>query len=148
MRHRIITLLFFGLALCIPTTAPRASAQGAMEGALSKIEWKEVDESIQRGLKWLVSTQEKDGALPSDSNGQPGVTSLGALAILSQGHLPSEGEYGKQLSAAIDYVLSCQKPNGLLAVKGPSGPIVPANVSHRTGQTAVYNHAILSLIHI
>ena len=78
--------------------------------------------------------------------GQPGVTSLCILAFLAQGEMPGEGIYGDQLTHAIDYVLECQKPNGLLAFVGPSGdidPLGPFVWQHCTGS---YNHAITSLM--
>ena len=96
-------------------------------------------------LDWIASTQQRDGSFPSIPYGQPAVTSFGVLAMLAQGELP-EGERGQQLTRAIDYTINTQKPSGLLAVIGPGGVKISRNVGHRVGQTAVYNHAISSLM--
>ena len=72
---------------------------------LDEQQWKEVDESINRALKWLATQQEEDGSFPSIQNGQPGVTGLCMMAFLSQGHIPGEGEYGDQLKRALDLSL-------------------------------------------
>jgi hypothetical protein len=109
-------------------------------------EWRQLDRATDRALAWLARQQRRDGSFPSTDIGQPGVTSLGVMAFLSQGHLPGQGAYGEQLKRAIDYVLDCQKPNGLLARAGPSAVPLPHNVEHRIGQTSVYNHAIGGLM--
>ena len=80
---------------------------------LDEQQWKEVDVVVDRALKWLAAKQGKDGSFPSIENGQPGVTSLCLLAFMSQGHIPGEGEYGDQLQRAMDYIVSCQKRNGI-----------------------------------
>jgi hypothetical protein len=74
------------------------------------------------------------------------VTALCVMAFISHGHLPGEGVYGKQLELATDYVLTCQKENGLVTVIGPDGPTITRQVSHEMGVPAAYNHAIASLM--
>ncbi len=113
---------------------------------LSEQEWERVDRSIDRASRWIASTQQRDGSFPTVPQGQPAVTSFGVLALLAQGHLPDRGEYGKPMSAAIRYVLSTQKTNGLVANVGPSGKIVPSQIEHSIGRPAAYNHAISSLM--
>ncbi len=145
---------FKGLLLCCMVCMQLTEAVGqslAGEAAsadnLSEEEWKQVDLSIAKANRWIVSMQRRDGSFPTQSNGQPGVTSLGALALLAQGIMPEKGEHGKNLSQAIEYVISCQKRSGLIAlVGGPNTSDVPHAVDHLTGQTAVYNHAISALM--
>ncbi len=109
-------------------------------------QWDRVEKSVDRALKWLVRSQEPEGSFPSLAQGQPGVTSLCTLALLAHGHMPGEGPYGKSIDRAIDYVSSCQQKNGLLAVVAPRGIRINANVNHLVGVSAVYNHAISSLL--
>ena len=107
---------------------------------------KKVDQSVERALRWLASQQRPDGSFPTQKRGQPGVTGLCMLAFLSQGHLPGEGEYGNQLKRSMDYIISCQKRNGVLAAVAPNGEKLSRAVEHSTGYTLVYNHAIAGLV--
>ena len=70
--------------------------------------------------------------------GQPAITCFSVMAFLSAGHLPGEGPYGKQIDRAIEYVLSCQKRDGLFSclVPGPTWDI------WHTSHAAIYNHGI------
>jgi hypothetical protein len=125
------------------------AASGSAESpssVLSPGEWRRVDGAVDRGLSWLAANQQSDGSFPSLDIGQPGVTGLCVLAFMSHGHVPGEGRYGAALSRAIDYIVSAQKPNGLIAVVGPVGRQLSRNVDHEIGVTAVYNHAISSLV--
>jgi hypothetical protein len=60
------------------------------------------------------------------------------MAYLSKGHLPGEGPYGKRIDKGIDFVLRCQRSDGLLARVGTS--------TGTGGKTANYNHAIAGLM--
>jgi hypothetical protein len=64
---------------------------------------------------------------------------------MAHGHNPGEGPYGDHLKRATNFILRCQKPSGLVSLRGPSGPRISRNVSHNVGVTAPYNHAISSL---
>lgn len=109
-------------------------------------EWKEVDQSVEKALAWLLKQQEADGSFPTLEHGQPGVTSLCLMAFLSQGHLPGEGKYGEQLQRALDYVVSCQKRSGIIASAAPNREKISRRVDHETGYTLVYNHAMAGLV--
>ena len=113
---------------------------------LDEQQWKEVDESINRALKWLATQQEEDGSFPSIQNGQPGVTGLCMMAFLSQGHIPGEGEYGDQLKRALDFMISCQNRNGMLAAAVPDRENLSRAIAHQPGYSSVYNHAIAGLV--
>ena len=95
-----------------------------------------------RGLR----EQQSDGSFPTLDSGQPGVTALCVMAFIAHGHLPGEGVYGKRLERATDFVLSCQKENGLVTLIGPEGPVITRQISHDLGVSAAYNHAIGSLM--
>ena len=113
---------------------------------LTSLEWKEVDQSIEKAISWLKGQQKSDGSFPSLKHGQPGVTSLCMLAFLSQGNLPGEGKYGEQLQLALEYILSCQKRSGIVALAAPNQKNISRRIDHETGYTLVYNHALGSLV--
>ena len=115
------------------------------DNVLSPDEWQRVDAAAQRALTWLAGQQESDGAFPSLDVGQPGVTSLCVLAFMSHGQMPGQGEYGERLERAADFIVSCQKENGLVTLVGPDGPEISRSVVHDIGATAAYNHGISSL---
>jgi hypothetical protein len=133
-------------AVQIPSM-PRAGQikDDTSDDILSPEEWRKVDAAVERALAWLATQQQTDGSFPTLDSGQPGVTSLCVLAFMAHGHNPGEHEYGQQLERAIDYILSCQKPNGLVALLGPDGPKLSRDIDDTIGVTAAYNHAISSL---
>lgn len=122
---------------------PRANAP---RNVLSPAEWQRVDAAVDRALAWLAREQQSDGSFPTLDSGQPGVTALCAMAYIAHGHLPGEGGYGKRIELAADFVLSCQKENGLIAIVAPDGLEIDRQVNHDMGVSAVYNHGISSLM--
>jgi hypothetical protein len=68
------------------------------------------------------------------------------MAFLAHGHVPGEGAYGAHIDGAANFVISCQKANGLVSLLGPSGSRLSRNVSDSVGDAACYNHAISSLM--
>jgi len=94
-----------------------------------------VDESIERALAWLAAEQRPDGSWVkgNDQNNLSGITSLCVMAYLAKGHTPGNGPYGQTINKGIDFVLTCQRPNGLLA-KGTEG------------NGAMYCHGIATLM--
>jgi len=123
-----------------------AAADDAPREVLSPAEWRQVDASVDRALAWLASEQQSDGSFPTLEAGQPAVTSLCVMAFIAHGHMPGAGTYGPNLERATDYVLECQKENGLVAIVATDGPEITRQVSHDMGVTAAYNHAIASLM--
>ena len=139
----LTTLMFsVGAAECVA----QDSAEGHTTAVLTDDQWQQIDAAVERGLAWLASQQQRDGSFPTLPNGQPGVTSLCVMAFMAHGHLPGEGPYGRPLERAVDFVVSCQKRNGMLAFVLPDRAIIPRNVSHQVGSAAVYNHAFAGLL--
>lgn len=68
-----------------------------------------------RALAWLAAKQNSDG---SWSDGRyphnPAITSFALLAFLSQGHVPNQGTYGKELARGMRFLLSCAREDGYL----------------------------------
>jgi hypothetical protein len=151
-------VVLFVMAACVPLDAQdaknaerelrRAPIRAAEDDAtkvLSHDEWKRVDGAVNRALSWLASQQQPDGSFPTMPIGQPGVTSLCVLAFMAHGDNPSEGRYGKQLEKAVQFIMSCQKENGLVALRAPDGPQINRNIGWELGVTVAYNHAVSSL---
>lgn len=100
-----------------------------------------VDSAVDRALAWMVRTQKSDGSFPTLKGGQPGVTALCVLALISRGHLPGQGPYGESIDRAVQYVLRSQASDGVIAQEraGNQNQVY-------FGQTAAYNHAISGLM--
>jgi len=64
---------------------------------------------------------------------------------MAHGHKPNDGEFGNRLESATEFILSCQKENGLLALLGPEGSRITPSVGNEIGEACAYNHAIASL---
>ena len=123
---------------------------------LQEEQWKQIDDSVGRGLKYIATQQQENGSFEAIDRGQPAVTSFCVMAFLAQGKSPVDGEYKEQLTQAIDFIADQQKPNGLIATVGPSavpiprdqlsveGPQVQSKPNY-VGVTATYNHAISAL---
>jgi hypothetical protein len=74
-----------------------------------------VDRSIERALKFLESMQESDGSWRAGSEKSPAITSLAVMAFLSAGHVPGEGPHGASVEKGIRWILSVQRPDGLIS---------------------------------
>ncbi|WP_157605216.1 prenyltransferase/squalene oxidase repeat-containing protein [Schlesneria paludicola] len=109
---------------------------------LTREQWRQLDQSVDRGLDFLATQQGRDGSFTGPPTGQPGITSLCVLAFLSRGHLPNEGPYGKALNRAIQFVLSQQQENGLIF----DLPIENRTWADERHKTSIYNHAISGLM--
>ena len=126
-----------------PTNAvPRPAGSTSLMSAISPARWREVEQAVDRGLAWMASQQAADGSFQTLPSGQPAITSLAIMAFLSRGDQPGLGRYGERLNRAIDFVLSCQKPDGLIALMPPG----PVHQDKQPSHTAIYNHAISALM--
>ena len=64
------------------------------------------DKAIERGLEFLLKTQNKDGSWTSDTGTiSIGGTSLGLMAFMVKGHFPGFGRHGDALNRAKDFLL-------------------------------------------
>ena len=86
----------------------------------------EAEKAIERGLKFLIANQNKDGSWSSKDPAHGGGggyaiagTSLGLMAFMVEGHFPGFGPYGNALDRAKDYLLKRSKdsPTGAMGVK-------------------------------
>lgn len=76
----------------------------------------ETQASIDRGLEWLASQQQSNGAFGSGLmyKGNVAVTALCGMAFLSAGSSPGRGKYGLQVERAVDYILKNTRANGYI----------------------------------
>ena len=144
-----LPLIIFLVALAFTTSALFAQTEPGLApnaDVLDKEQWAKVDASIERGLAWLETQQRADGSFASTDYGQPAVTSFCVLAFLAQGENPTSGSYQQPLTEAISFIMSQQKPNGLISTIAPIETPIPRNVDFQTlGLASVYNHAISAL---
>jgi hypothetical protein len=134
-----------GLNLPSSSTARPRRGDDTPSNELSTAEWQRVDVAVERGLNFLISQQQADGSFPTMGHAQPGVTSLCVLGFMAHGHTPGDGTYGEGLDRAIEFIMACQKENGLITLYGPEESQLTRDVSHEIGTAAAYNHAIASL---
>jgi hypothetical protein len=125
--------------------AKRRSSEIAPTSSITPEAWRRIDASMQRALAFLAAQQQPDGSFPTLSHAQPAVTSLCVLAFMAHGHIPGEGPYGDCLERATNFIVKCQKPNGLIVLEGYGGREISRNVGHHEGVAGAYNHAISSL---
>ena len=78
----------------------------------------EASKAIDNGLKYLLSTQNKDGSWDSNGEGghSVGITSLALMAFMAKAHFPGFGPHGDELSRAMKWLLkeARKSPNGYL----------------------------------
>ena len=150
-RLRIAVRIALAVVVCLASTAsdiaqesPRTviAKSSNLSSALPPGEWARVEASVDKGLEWLAAQQAEDGRFPSAEAAQPAVTSLAIMAFLSRGHLPDQGKYGRQLSNAIDFVLSTQRRRGYFSLL----PVTPPAQHMSPSQTVTYNHSIAGLM--
>jgi hypothetical protein len=74
--------------------------------------------AIDKGLKYLLSTQNKDGSWDSNGEGghSVGITSLALMAFMSKAHFPGFGPHGDELNRGMKWLLkeAIKRPNGYL----------------------------------
>lgn len=158
MRRRVLLMVAVLLALSATTMAqsqqvaigpqvldaPSASASDP-HAILSDTDWRRIEQAVDRGLSYLAARQAADGSFSSKDTGQPAVTSLAVMAFLARGHLPGEGPYGPALDRAVQYVIRCQKPDGLISLLNPGPPDITAEPG-QPSVTGAYNHPISGLM--
>ena len=119
--------------------------------------WEQIDQRVDKALIYLANNQIADGSFQTGNvMAQPSVTAFSVMAFLARGHAPGQGPYGKSLTRAIDYTLSCQHPSGYFAAEGiVTNPRfnekanVPPNkilLGEPNSIASSYNHAIASVM--
>jgi hypothetical protein len=86
------------------TTVPSSSGTRSRSGA--EFITRETEDAIRDGLDHLARNQYTTGAFSMPSNVSVGVTALASLALMAGGNQPGRGKYGKEISRAVDFVVS------------------------------------------
>ncbi len=134
--------LFCSAAAIMAADNGAATNTKPLAEALSSQDRRLMENSVDRALSWIASQQAANGSFPTLPQAQPAITSLCVLAFLSRGHQPGLGPYGALIDKGVDFVISCQRPDGLFSYQPPDAAHVDDGASH----TAVYNHAIAGLM--
>lgn len=108
-----------------PEQRVRDKALGAENNAAANEFSPALEASVAKGLAWLARQQAPDGSFGNQQQWGPNVavTSLSALAFMSDGHLPDRGAYGPVVSKALQYILSNAADNGLIASDAGAAPM-------------------------
>jgi hypothetical protein len=87
---------------------------------------------IKGSLKWLAARQQPNGSWNSGRGQEHPVAMTGytLMAFMSAGQLPGEGEYGKNVTRGMNYLLSCVRADGYIT---------------NGGESNMYNHGIASI---
>jgi hypothetical protein len=77
-----------------------------------------VEKSAARGLQYLAQSQTAQGSFGSGQYGENiSVTSLAAIAMMSGGSMPGEGQYADNVDRALDFVMKNTSPAGFICVQ-------------------------------
>jgi squalene cyclase len=87
---------------------------------------------IKGALKWLAAKQQPNGSWTTGRGNEHPVAMTGytLMAMMAAGHLPGEGEYGKNVTRGMNYLLSCVRADGYIT---------------NGGESNMYNHGIASI---
>lgn len=82
-------------------------------------------DAVDRGLLFLSLAQSSDGSYGADSRypRHVGITALGCLAFMADGHLPGRGRYGSHVERGLDFILQHATESGLVAADTSHGPM-------------------------
>jgi len=88
--------------------------------------------TIKGALKWLASKQQPNGSWNTGRGNDHPVAMTGyvLMAFMAGGQLPGEGEFGKNVTRGMNYLLSCVRPDGYIT---------------NGGESNMYNHGIASI---
>jgi prenyltransferase beta subunit len=75
--------------------------------------------AVEKGLKFLASRQQDDGAFSTSGYGRnAAVVALAGMTWLSNGSTPDRGPYGKEVGRVADYLLDHTDDSGFISVEG------------------------------
>ena len=108
-KPRILACFAIATLLAVPSMAQQEGAPELTPKA---------SKAIDKGLKYLLSTQNKDGSWDSNGEGghSVGITSLALMAFMSKAHFPGFGPHGDELNRGMKWLLkeAIKRPNGYL----------------------------------
>jgi hypothetical protein len=107
------------LALSLLIVSPLALPLHAQEAARrdSVIVDDKTEAVIKGALRWLASKQQPNGSWGStgeETRHPVAITGYNLMAFLAAGQLPGEGEFGKNVSAGVQFLLDATSPEGYM----------------------------------
>jgi hypothetical protein len=89
-------------------------AVAATAGA-AQVRQSEVDRAVKRGLDWLAGQQSRLGHWTAPDGRYPtAMTALAGIAFLCEGSTTTQGKYSRNVSKAVQYLVSHSRRNGLI----------------------------------
>ena len=114
MPMRLLLLLFVFVPAVVPGLA-RAQTESAV-----KVD-AETERIINRGLKYLAKYQSPNGSWQGRNEKERhypmAMTAYALMAFQASGHLPGEGEFGREVTLGVQYLLDSVSPEGLIGDK-------------------------------
>lgn len=77
--------------------------------------------AVKLGLDYLARSQGNDGGWHDTQGGEAypvAMTALAGTALLAHGDSPTRGHYAPQVQGAVEYLLACKTPSGLITGAG------------------------------
>ena len=103
------------MAVAMLSGTPAGFAQEATKKDPVKVDAR-TEEVIRGALKWLAAAQSPNGSWGTagmERQHPTAITGYALLAFLAAGQLPGEGEFGKTVSAGMEYLINSLSPEGL-----------------------------------
>jgi hypothetical protein len=144
LSHRALILSLFCLlptAFCLPifadTAAPRPSTKPPTIVQDNVIVDDATEKVIKGALKYMATKQSPNGSWNAGGGEHPvAMTAYTLMAFLAAGNTPNEGEYGKNVTRGMQY---------LMERVGPDGYISAGNGGGDRGGSNMYGHGIASI---
>jgi hypothetical protein len=89
-------------------------ATAPCRGAQARNEDPKLHRTIDGGLQWLASQQQKMGQWTAQGRYPTAMTSLSGMAMLCEGSTTTQGKYAENIRRAVDFVTNRSRPNGLI----------------------------------
>lgn len=118
-RQMLLRLSQGALAYCAGASSLRTARAQSGE-VLPKHVTPEAMQSVIKGLDWLAAEQADDGSwVTGGGEAYPvAMSALAGTAFLAHGNSPTRGRYARNLQGAVEYLVRCSQPSGLIT--GPT----------------------------
>src|SRR5476651_1653945 len=95
------------LAVAVPSFAGDKAKKGQMDDDARK--------ATAKALEWLASKQAANGSW-GDNNYQnnTAITGFALMAFMSQGNVPNQGKYGREVAKGVRFLMASQRDDGYL----------------------------------